>query len=117
MKYFLAAVFLTLCASTANAAIIYDVNRTIGDGTVTGFIETNGTIGVLGKLDITDWSLTLTAPNLVGGASDSFNIDNGDTILLGTAVSATSTQLMFDFAAPQAGASVLLFMSDATTNF
>ena len=107
MKYLLATVFLTLCAATANAAIIYDVNRTIaeGTGTVTGFIETDGTEGVLVTNNITSWSLTLTAPNLNGG--DSYLIEgsisgggSGVRVLNGTAVSATSTQLLYDFNKP-----------------
>jgi len=94
MKCFLATVFLTLCASTANAAfIVYDVNRTIGAGTVTGSITTDGTIGVLSKTNIKDWSLTLTAPNLNEGAPHTFK---GKTLIGGTAASATSTELLYD---------------------
>ena len=49
-------------ASAANATT-YLVDRVIGAGTVKGYIETNGTTGHLGGIDITDWSLTLTGPS------------------------------------------------------
>jgi len=97
MKCLLATVFLTLCAATANAAIIYDVNRTIDAGTVTGSITTDGTIGLLSEINIKDWSLTLTAPNLNEGNPYTFDITQGDTFLRGDVVSATSTELLYDF--------------------
>ena len=59
-----AGVVMLLASVTADASIVYNLNRTIGAGTVTGFIETDGTIGVLSTANITDWILTLTAPNL-----------------------------------------------------
>mgnify|MGYP001817788430 CR=1 FL=1 len=96
MKIFLTTLCLTLCAATANAAFIYNIDRTIGDGTVTGIIETDGTQGILTKDNIIDWSITLTSANLVGG-SDTFDFSTGDTILRGTAVSADSTGLWYDF--------------------
>jgi hypothetical protein len=99
MKYLLATVFLTLCAATANAAIIYNVNRTIDAGTVTGSITTDGTIGLLTEINIKDWSLTLTAPNLNEGNPYTFDITQGDTFLRGDVVSASSTELLYDFSA------------------
>ena len=48
---------LMLClASSANAAIIYDVSRTIGGGSVNGTITTDGTLGLLVANNITSWS-------------------------------------------------------------
>lgn len=45
----------------ANAAdITYHVNQAVGAGGVTGFIETDGTIGVLDLSDILDWNLVST---------------------------------------------------------
>ena len=101
MKYLLATVFLTLCVVTANASIIYDIDRTIGEGTVTGSIQTDGTLGVLREGNIENWSITLFAPNLNAGNPYTFDITSGDTFLRGTdgttPVSATSTELMYDF--------------------
>jgi hypothetical protein len=98
MKCFLAAVFLTLCAATANAAsIVYDVDRTIGDGTVTGYITTNGdTEGFLTQDEIEDWSLTLTPDTGETGTLTSSPV-NSNVFIFGTAVTATATELSYDF--------------------
>ena len=92
----------TVCAiaslfslSTSSNAMVYNVDRTIGAGTVSGFIETHGNLGVLGYLDITDWNITVSAPNLPG--SPTSLIYQPD--IIGIAVTATETQLLFDFAA------------------
>jgi hypothetical protein len=86
-------------AGAANAVpITYELNRVIGAGTVTGFIETDGTLGVLSTINITDWVLTLTAPDLLGGSPDV--IDFATQIVTnigGMATTATSTGLFFDF--------------------
>ena len=119
MKILFTTLCLTLCAATANAAYIYDINRTVGDGTVTGFIETDGTQGTLSEGNILNWSITLTSANLVGG-SDTFDFTTGDTILRGAAVSADPTGLWYDFGLelPDPPTShYLLLMSDATGNF
>lgn len=108
MKSFLATLFLSLASATANAATItYFVDRVIGDGTVTGTITTDGTLGTLQAGNIDSWSLTLTAQNLSGGLPDTTTdvISSADpssrTVIRpntgGTAVSATATQLLFDF--------------------
>lgn len=97
MKYFPAAVFMTLCAATANASIIYDVDRAIGDGTVTGYITTNGdTEGFLTQDEIVDWSLTLTPETGVTGTITS-NPLNSNVFIFGSAVTATATELSYDF--------------------
>ena len=129
MRFFLAAVFMTLCAATANASIIYDVDRTIGDGTVTGFIQTDGTLGDLFAGNIENWSLTLTAPdpssNTGGVISDTISKSTGDSVsIVGpfntTAVSATATQLLYDFnfTHPQdpTGSIYMLFLGATSPN-
>ena len=86
----------------AIAAAVYGPRRqrVVGAGTVTGFVETNGTVGVLVSADITNWVLTLTAPNLRGGSPDVIDFaTQTHTILSGSATTATSTQLLFDFSA------------------
>jgi hypothetical protein len=86
-------------ASAANA-VTYNVNRTIGTGTVTGFVVTDDTLGILGSANITNWELTLTAPNLNGGSPGVIDFANpGQTLVQGSALVATSTELQFDFAA------------------
>jgi len=111
------ACLLILLTSTAvNAAIVYNVNRTIGAGTVTGFIETDGTIGLLASANITDWVLTLTAPNLEGGSSDIIDFANNTTsLVVGSALSASSTALTFDFTI--AGSQNALYLQGSSGNF
>src|ERR1035437_587687 len=58
IRRFLAALAIAACTSQANA-LTYDVNRSIGAGSVSGTISTDGTFGVLGLDNITDWSLTI----------------------------------------------------------
>ena len=85
-------------SSGANASIIYDVNRMIGGGTVTGFIETDGTLGVLASGNIVNWSLTLTSPNLAGRSPDVIDFaTQTQTFVGGGSTTATPTQLIFDF--------------------
>lgn len=80
-------------------AAIYDVNRVIGAGGVTGFIETDGTFGAIGDTNIVDWSLTLSEGGdvitLLGPNSGA----NSGVMTSGSGVTATPTQLWFDFTA------------------
>lgn len=91
--------FLSLGASTSNASIVYNIDRTIGSGTVTGFIETDETIGVLGAANIIDWAFTLSAPNLQNGPTVLIAASNaGATIFeAGDSLVASVTELSFNF--------------------
>jgi hypothetical protein len=86
------------CATASFAATIYTLNNTIGAGGVTGTIETNGTIGTLVATDITDWNIVIddgtNTFNLLGPSSG-----NNSQLFMsaGAAISATSTDLLFDF--------------------
>ncbi len=92
----LALLLMSTLASAASTT--YYFNRDIGDGTAVGFIETDGTLGVLSDTNILDWGLTLAAPNLDGGPSDSFGSDTQIvTPVLGAATTATASHLFFDF--------------------
>jgi len=109
MRYFLAAILLTICATSASASIIYNVNRTIDAGSVTGFIETDGTLGTLSTANITSWILTITAPNIGGGTPsviDSTSVTS-DSQINGNVVTATSSQLLFDFSPGATGLFIL----------
>jgi hypothetical protein len=95
---------LGLSAAT-HAALIYDVNRAIGAGSVVGTIVTDGTLGMLSTANITGFSLTLT------DTSGSFLIAsaNADDVLIGgSAFSATAASLLFDFGA---GSGFVLFQN------
>jgi hypothetical protein len=87
-----------LAAAAADASpIFYNVNLTIGAGTVTGFIETDGTIGALTVSNFVNWSLRITdgvdTPDTLTGANSSVTV-------LGTAQSATSSAILFNFSTP-----------------
>lgn len=83
-------------AGPATASLIYDVNRTIGAGTVTGFLETDGTIGALSNANLVGGEIIMSAPNIAASpvaalfGEDLFEIFAGSII-------ATETQLLFNF--------------------
>ena len=85
--------------STANASpITYAVDRSIAAGTVVGFIQTDGTSGILSISNIIDWQFTLSSPNLWGPSP--VDIDFASQVassVAGTGLSATATELVFDF--------------------
>jgi hypothetical protein len=84
----------TLVSATS---IIYNVDRTIGAGSITGFIETDGATGPLSAADFVDWNLLLNVGpstfDLMGPLSGNNSVvfvRGGDTQVFGT-------QLMFNF--------------------
>jgi hypothetical protein len=90
-------------AASADAAIIYNVNQTVGFGSVVGSITTDGATGVLSAGNFLDWDLTLN------GVGASYHLTRPPSVveLVGSGVSATPTKLLFDFGA--AGDNHLLF--------
>jgi hypothetical protein len=92
------AIVFLLSAVFCNAGdITYDVDQTVGIGSVTGFIETDGTIGVLGVSNILNWNLLLndgsTTFDLLGPLSGS----NSQFGVSGSELSASTTEMFFDF--------------------
>ena len=89
----LCALSLTLTGS-AVADITYTVNDHVGVGTVTGSIVTDGLIGTLSSGDILSFNLSLYdgtgMANLTSGV-------NGMVFIAGNNVTATATQLLFNF--------------------
>ena len=94
------ATVLVLGASAAQADIIYDIDRTIGAGTVTGTMTTDGTLGVLAFDNFLDFTVIITAPDIAGGAPQVVD-DDGFNLLsvVGNSLTATPSQLLFDFGA------------------
>ena len=88
---------LTLPAQAMS--IVYDVNRTIGGGSVLGTITTDGTLGTLSTGNIIGYSL------LLNDGTDSFTISTttgGGVDRRGASqLSATSSELLFNFAAAE----------------
>jgi hypothetical protein len=87
---------LSVCSA---GPITYSVNQTIGLGSVTGSIQTDGTTGVLGAGNIIGWNLEL---NGVGASLNLTNLNSG-VFLNGTDVTATAGDLFFNFGAADDG--------------
>jgi len=93
-KRFLAAVLAVgLVSGTAHASIVYDINLTVGSGSITGTLETDSSLGVLSTGDILAWDFTLNDGLHLGG------LESGTQDLFGTAnlLTASPTELFFDF--------------------
>ncbi|WNM56542.1 hypothetical protein [Candidatus Nitrospira allomarina] len=84
-------------------AITYNVNRVIdGKGTVSGFIETDGTIGPLLVANFIDWNLRVNDGshifNLLGPKSGA----NSTIIVTGNTTRASTQDIQFDCSGDQA---------------
>ena len=82
-------------ASTVNAAI-YNVDRVIGQGEVHGYIETDGTLGTINFSNFIDYHLEITGPNFSNGPLGIIDISSSPSYLVGSGMSATSDDLLFD---------------------
>jgi sugar lactone lactonase YvrE len=92
--------------------ITYAINQTIGAGSVTGVIVTDGTIGTLSSTNILSYNVLVndaTYPpyNVTAGS-------NPDLFLSGSDLSATASQLLFNFSGAQGG---LFGMLDPSGDF
>jgi hypothetical protein len=98
-----AAVFVFAFAVAGRADIDYIVSETVGTATVTGFILTDGKTGVLGLSDLLDWNLLVRkGPNgleLTGPLSGNFSTG----VVSGNDLTATPTELLFNFSAVDQG--------------
>lgn len=98
----LIALLAGVCACRAGD-ISYDVNMTgFTQGSVTGSITTDGTIGTLAKSDVVSWNLQLNeSPNTYVLMPVPGNLF--DLIVAGADLTATPNQLRFDFSATDSG--------------
>ncbi len=100
----LCSTLLFACASLSQAAsITYNVNWTFSaNDYVTGTIQTDGTLGLLSASNITGWSLDGSALNhgtgTMTGPSPTFT-----ATVTGTDLTATSTDLLFNFSGTDGG--------------
>lgn len=91
------SLFFSIGCSHGLASTVYSVDRSIGVGGVSGYIETDDTIGTLASNNITDWQL------LINDGQDTFTLLgpksglNSELAIVGTAFSATASDLLFDF--------------------
>jgi hypothetical protein len=89
---------LAICSVTLSEAdIIYDVNLTVGPGSATGFIQTDGTIGTLTPSNITGWDLLFNDGLNTQELQSSVLFNNFLVTVLGTSLTATDSGLFFDF--------------------
>jgi hypothetical protein len=100
----LSVVVLGAVSPCSASPITYDVDLTIGAGSVTGDIVTDGTTGPLNPFaNFVDWNLLwkvgTTTFDLLGPLSGS----NSELQSVNPALSATATQLLFDFTVVTAG--------------
>lgn len=95
-------VLLTLLCALATASawavpLTYNVNRTIGIGSVTGSITTDGSFGVLSTGNVIGWNLVIDD----GDGSGSFNLLSGvnsSLLIRGALMSANANSIDFNFA-------------------
>jgi hypothetical protein len=84
--------------------ITYNVNQQVGIGSVTGSITTDGNTGILTSSDIVAWNLELD-----DGAGNTFDLtgSNSGEKIFGLDLTATATQLLFDYSDATGGAFAL----------
>jgi hypothetical protein len=100
----LVGVLLSLAAlggakSGVASPITYNVNRTIGQGSVTGTIQTDGATGVLSAANIIGWNLELNGV----GASLNLTNSNSGVFVSGSDLTATTTDLFFNYSGTDGG--------------
>jgi hypothetical protein len=102
---------ILLGSVAAKADIQYTVNRTVGIGSVTGTIVTDGTVGTLAASNFVDWNLLLN-----DGQSDFYTLtgplSGNDSVVdvFMSDVTASTSQLDFNFSGVDGG--FLLFQTN-----
>jgi MYXO-CTERM domain-containing protein len=77
--------------------ITYNIDLTVGSGSIIGTITTNGDTGVLTAADLVGWSLAVNDGTPLLTLQGPTTGNNSDAVIVGSDLSATSTQLLFDF--------------------
>ncbi len=93
VKLILLSSFLFFISNAANAGLIYVVDETIDVGTISGTITVDS-LGLIDESNISDWSLTINNGN---GDIVIWTPSNSIANSFGNNLSATSTQLLFDY--------------------
>ncbi len=91
---------LAVAVSPADATV-YNVNRTIGVGSVVGTITTDGATGTINPMDFTAWDLVLTGD----GATTTIASTDGNAAVWGQGVDITAdaTNVSFNFSGNDGG--------------
>lgn len=74
-------------------ATVYIAERSVAGGTISFSLTTDDTLGVLGSNNITNYAITITS----GLDVSVYNPGNASMFVFGTALTATATDLNFDF--------------------
>src|SRR5262245_21040844 len=89
---------LALGVGAAKAdSITYAVNLNVGIGTAAGSIQTDGAIGTLSAVNITDWNLVL---DLLGDGTATFTLTKANSTVVfldHPSLTATASALFFNF--------------------
>ena len=98
---FAASAVLSAILSAATLAsatpITYNVDRIIGAGNVTGFIETDGAMGVLSAADFVDWNLLLYDGTSTYDLTGPLSGNNSAVFVQGADTEAFGSYLLFNF--------------------
>jgi PEP-CTERM motif len=94
----LCASFIALAAGNAEAAT-YVGNRSIGNGSATLSITTDGTLGVLSAANITGWTIGLNEGGQMFTLQGPTSGGNSQLLISGSALTASATNLSFNFSA------------------
>jgi len=96
-----AALLLGAASVCSAGSVTYSVSLSIGSGSVTGFIETDGTIGPVNTINLLNWNLLLTDSagsfDLLGPLSGSNSSADVEDLFGHGMFSASATQLLYDF--------------------
>ncbi len=92
------ASLLALSVGTAEATT-YIGNRTIGTGSASLSITTDGTIGVLSGANILGWTIGLNEGGDMFTLQGPTSGNNSQLLVSGTALTATATDILFNFSA------------------
>lgn len=98
---------MVLAVAAKASPITYQVNRVIGAGSVTGFIQTDGTIGVLSAANFIDWDLMLKDSASQFKLTGPLSGGNSSIFVRGTDAAAFDSFLLFNFSGIDYG--VLVF--------
>src|SRR3569833_811921 len=88
------ALLIATASSASYAGPIFDVNRAIGAGSVSGTIETDGTLGVLSTTSIIDWNLAIDDGD--GNGPFVLTTTKSQRQIVGNLLSATANSIVFD---------------------
>lgn len=92
------ALWLAACPALADP-ITYNLDQSVATGSLGGTVTTNGAIGVLATSDIIDWNLVLHG----GNSTITLTHANSTGAIVGTSLTATPTQLLFNFSGSDRG--------------